>query len=154
MKKISFWESFFWDISQLEHQKLNEAASAVNQLSAEGADNRQSIRRLLNLDRVQAAEIEKLQMVISVLGDILVDQEVISREDLRARIETVLRENEQREESISAGPYRSKGQPTKRKPRVTKQPKVTCARCKQEVLWIHTEALEEGSVCDPCYNEE
>ena len=149
MEKIGFWESLFHDIGWHEREKLNEAAESIGRLSDEAGGNREHIRSLYNLDRAQAEELEQLRTILRVMGEILIDNGVVSRESLEARLDSALRKVEDEPTNISGGPYRGETR-AKKKSRPLRQPKTTCARCQQEVLWIHTEAREEGSVCVSC----
>jgi len=150
MEEIGFWESLFSDIGWHEREKLNEAAQSIGTLARETGGNRDHVRKLYNLDRAQSEELERLKSIVAVLGELLIDNGVVSRESLSARIDSALRKMEEQPDTIAGGPYRGKPPTTARKRRPPKQPTVICARCSDQVLWIHTEAMEEGSVCDPC----
>ncbi len=130
---------------------FNEAADAINALD-EGL--RATAGHLLTLDAAQAEQIKRLEAMVSMLMQVIVERGVLSADDLNAHIERA-------QEALTPAkpaplmrpqgehPYRGEGPKRAAAPAM-----VMCIRCQERVAAADTLFTEQGQMCSACHAKE
>jgi hypothetical protein len=139
----------WWHSEWRERQLVNEAASELQglDLTVEGLTGQ--VRRLAQLGQEQGQQIVRLQAVVDLLLDLVVEKGLVDADHLRDRVQTVLAALEPPPPPVvtaAAGPYRSGPAPLPAPERQT-----ACVRCGQQVPLSKTVMTAEGEVCDACH---
>jgi len=91
MEKNSALASIFYNPSTfVENKRIDQAADEINALHTSSATAEKQVLRLLELDRDQGHEIAKLQAVVYVLMQMLVESGAVNGAALNERVQTAL----------------------------------------------------------------
>tara|TARA_R110002096_G_scaffold259030_1_gene452574 strand:+ start:36196 stop:36666 length:471 start_codon:yes stop_codon:yes gene_type:complete len=148
---FSWWNS---NLGHREREALNEASLALELQGITDTNQSKSLSKLFALDRAQAEEITHLRALVSVMAEMLVEQNVLSGDVLKMRLKDSLRELEEARrpkintDSKGGHPYRGSGIPSEPS---APEAVTNCSRCTKEVLTRNTQITGEGVVCDGCY---
>lgn len=139
MGKIGFWQLLLDDrMSWWEAQRINEASDAAE--IAQHQANNASFRASQLQARVDALsrEVVMLRTAVTVLVHTLKDTDVIDDRLLDARLEAALDE-------AFAPP-----EPARVAPEAPEARRLTCIKCRQNVLASTTTMTADGPMCDRC----
>ena len=74
----------------VENKRINQAADEINALHSSNATVEKQVLRLLELDRDQGHEIAKLQSVVYVLMQMLVESGAVDATKLNERVQSAM----------------------------------------------------------------
>ncbi len=136
MKQIGFFEAVFNDIGYRERAALNEAAHQLQVQDITSDNHRRSLDKLFALDRAQDEELTRLRLLVEILGNMLVDANLLDGQVLRDRLDDKLRLIEEAKRPKSpvtseAHAYRGGGSAPVAPPVLATS---NCGRCGEEVF--------------------
>ncbi len=92
MEKVHWWST-----GNAQVRLLNDAADELGDLRKEQADADQQIDRLFKLDRDQGREIARLQAVVTVLVDLLIESGAAPESEIMRRMDRAVRRVDENE---------------------------------------------------------
>ncbi len=92
MEKVHWWST-----GNAQNRLLNDAADALGDLRKEQADADQQIDRLFQLDRDQGREIARLQAVVTVLVDMLIETGTTPEAEIMRRMDRAVQKVDESE---------------------------------------------------------
>jgi len=140
-----FLDALLERTTSLEREAWTGAADQIAALGEEHEELARTVRRLVQLDRLQGKQIAQLREVVRALLAMLIDAGTIDRAALEARVAVALGEADpppMRDEG--AHPYR--GGPAAPRPGF-----VACARCAEEIPRRQVLENADGKFCAACF---
>ena len=92
MEKVHWWST-----GNAQVRLLNDAADALGDMRKEQADADQQIDRLFQLDRDQGREIARLQAVVTVLVDLLIETGTVPESEIMQRMDRAVQKVDESE---------------------------------------------------------
>ncbi|MBW2453261.1 MAG: hypothetical protein JRI68_02070 [Deltaproteobacteria bacterium] len=125
-----------WWREPTRHDFNRMAASMATSLGLEGevTDSLSvQVNKLYQLDRAQEGDIERLETIIKVLAQLLLEAGVLDQQQLSQRVAAALAEQARKEMQERTNP------------------ELHCARCQEVVAQKDTYMTGLGAVCNDCY---
>jgi len=148
MQQLKWWQG-----DAYERSAINEAAAELQglELSIEGLG--EQLRELRQHAQAQDKHLARLQAVLGMVLDLMVERGLGQEQQLRDRVQAVVEALEPPKPQVNpaqqgGSPYRgAAGAPAPAPP----ERQAACGRCGQQVALSKTVMTEAGVVCDTCH---